>query len=96
MKADGQHREAFERSLRVATAPRYTAPGARQRAGAPFVAALRALQRTLDARGFLALAGMLPFLLWRVFDEERILTRDPPAYAEYRQRVRHRHVPRVW
>lgn len=46
--------------------------------------------------GFLALAGMLPFLLWRLLDEERILTRDLPGYAEYRLRVRHRLVPMVW
>jgi protein-S-isoprenylcysteine O-methyltransferase Ste14 len=46
--------------------------------------------------GFLALAAMTPFLLWRLLDEERILTRDLPGYAEYRQRVRHRLVPRVW
>lgn len=46
--------------------------------------------------GFLALAAMTPFLLWRLLDEERILTRDLPGYAEYRQRVRHRLVPMVW
>jgi len=46
--------------------------------------------------GFLAFAGMTPFLLWRLLDEERILTRDLPGYAEYRQRVRHRLVPMVW
>jgi protein-S-isoprenylcysteine O-methyltransferase Ste14 len=46
--------------------------------------------------GFLALAAMAPFLLWRLLDEERILTRDLPGYAEYRQRVRHRLVPMVW
>jgi protein-S-isoprenylcysteine O-methyltransferase Ste14 len=46
--------------------------------------------------GFLAIAGMTPFLLWRLFDEERILTRDLPGYAAYRQRVRHRLVPMVW
>jgi protein-S-isoprenylcysteine O-methyltransferase Ste14 len=46
--------------------------------------------------GFLALAAMAPFLLWRVLDEERILTRDLPGYAEYRQRVRHRLVPFIW
>jgi protein-S-isoprenylcysteine O-methyltransferase Ste14 len=45
--------------------------------------------------GFLALAATAPFLLWRLFDEERILTRDLPGYAEYRQRVRHRLVPMV-
>jgi len=47
-------------------------------------------------RGFLALAAVTPFLLWRLLDEERILTRDLPGYAEYRQRVRHRLVPMVW
>src|SRR5262245_20898408 len=46
--------------------------------------------------GFLALAAMTPFLLWRLLDEERILTRDLPGYTEYRQRVRHRLVPMVW
>src|SRR5262244_1799331 len=46
--------------------------------------------------GFLALAAMTPFLLWRLLDEERILTRDLPGYADYRQRVRHRLVPMLW
>ena len=46
--------------------------------------------------GFLAFAGMTPFLLWRLLDEERILTRDLPGYTEYRQLVRHRLVPMVW
>src|SRR5215467_12616128 len=44
---------------------------------------------------FLALAGMLPFLFSRLLDDERILTRDLPGYAEYRRRVRHRLVVRV-
>jgi protein-S-isoprenylcysteine O-methyltransferase Ste14 len=46
--------------------------------------------------GFVALGAMAPFLLWRLLDEERILTRDLPGYAEYRRRVRHRLVPMVW
>jgi protein-S-isoprenylcysteine O-methyltransferase Ste14 len=46
--------------------------------------------------GFLAFAAMTPFLLWRLLDEERILTRDLPGYAECRKRVRHRLVPMVW
>jgi len=46
--------------------------------------------------GFLALAGMLPFLLWRLLDEERILARDLPGYAEYQRRVHHRLMPCVW
>jgi protein-S-isoprenylcysteine O-methyltransferase Ste14 len=46
--------------------------------------------------GFVAFAAMTPFLLWRLLDEERILTRDLAGYAEYRHRVRHRLVPGVW
>src|SRR5262245_58870994 len=46
--------------------------------------------------GFLPLGAIAPFLIWRLFDEEQILTRNLPGYAAYRQRVRHRLVPRVW
>jgi len=46
--------------------------------------------------GFVAIAATMPFLLWRLLDEERILTRDLPGYANYRRRVRHRLVPMVW
>ena len=46
--------------------------------------------------GYLALAAMMPFLLWRLLDEERILTRDLPGYVDYRRRVRHRLVPCIW
>jgi protein-S-isoprenylcysteine O-methyltransferase Ste14 len=46
--------------------------------------------------GLLALAVMMPALIWRLLDEERILTRDLPGYAAYRRRVRHRLVPLVW
>ena len=46
--------------------------------------------------GYLALAAMMPFLLWRLLDEERILTRDLPGYVDYRRRVRHRLVPFIW
>jgi len=38
----------------------------------------------------------LAVLLWRLLDEERVLVRDLPGYADYRQRVRYRLVPRVW
>src|SRR5262249_5551548 len=46
--------------------------------------------------GFAAIAAMMPFLLWRLLDEERVLTRDLPGYADYRRQVRHRLVPMVW
>ena len=33
---------------------------------------------------------MMPFLIWRLFDEERLLARNLPGYTEYQKRVRHR------
>jgi protein-S-isoprenylcysteine O-methyltransferase Ste14 len=46
--------------------------------------------------GLLALVVMMPFLIWRLFDEERFLAENLPGYSEYQQRVRHRLVPLVW
>jgi protein-S-isoprenylcysteine O-methyltransferase Ste14 len=46
--------------------------------------------------GLLALVAMFPFLIWRLLDEERLLARDLPGYAEYQSRVRYRLVPFVW
>ena len=46
--------------------------------------------------GLVPLAAMMPFLLWRLFDEERFLARKLPGYTEYQKRVRHRLVPFVW
>jgi protein-S-isoprenylcysteine O-methyltransferase Ste14 len=46
--------------------------------------------------GFVPLAVMVPFLLWRLFDEERLLAEKLPGYTEYQQKVRHRLVPRLW
>src|SRR5262245_1116631 len=46
--------------------------------------------------GFVPIAAMMPFLLWRLFDEEHFLARNLPGYTEYQKRVRHRLVPFVW
>jgi len=46
--------------------------------------------------GLLAFAALLPFLVWRLLDEEQFLARDLPGYREYRQRIRYRLVPFVW
>jgi protein-S-isoprenylcysteine O-methyltransferase Ste14 len=46
--------------------------------------------------GSLPLAIMMPFLIWRLLDEERVLARDLPGYTQYQQRVRHRLVPLIW
>jgi protein-S-isoprenylcysteine O-methyltransferase Ste14 len=46
--------------------------------------------------------GLVPFavifasLLFRLFDEERLLREKLPGYIDYQQRVRHRLVPRIW
>src|SRR4029450_12231077 len=45
--------------------------------------------------GFAAFALMLPFLIWRLVDEERLLARSLPGYREYQERVRYRLRPRV-
>lgn len=46
--------------------------------------------------GFVPIAIMLPFLIWRLFDEERLLSAELPAYADYKKRVRYRMIPHVW
>lgn len=44
----------------------------------------------------LVLVPMLPLLAWRLLDEERVLRRDLPGYADYCRQVRYRLVPGVW
>jgi protein-S-isoprenylcysteine O-methyltransferase Ste14 len=46
--------------------------------------------------GLVVFGVVLLLLLWRLFDEERFLSRNLPGYTEYCQRVRHRLVPFVW
>ena len=46
--------------------------------------------------GVLAFVVMLPFFVWRLIDEERLLVEELPGYAEYRRRVRYRLIPFVW
>lgn len=46
--------------------------------------------------GLLGLAFMMPFLVWRLLDEERLLARELPGYTDYQARVRYRLVPLVW
>ena len=46
--------------------------------------------------GLLALAFMMPFLVWRLFDEEKFLAKNLPEYAEYQKKVQHRLVPYIW
>lgn len=46
--------------------------------------------------GLVPIAAMVPFLIWRLFDEEHMLATNLPGYAEYQRRVRYRLVPHVW
>ena len=46
--------------------------------------------------GFLGLAFMLPFLVWRLLDEERLLAQELPGYTAYQARVRYRLIPGLW
>ena len=46
--------------------------------------------------GLIPIAAILPFLIWRLLDEERLLSTKLSGYTEYKQRVRHRLVPFVW
>jgi protein-S-isoprenylcysteine O-methyltransferase Ste14 len=46
--------------------------------------------------GLLAAAALAPFLLWRLFDEERFLKQKLPGYADYCSRTRWRLIPGVF
>ena len=46
--------------------------------------------------GFVAVVGLLPLLIWRLLDEERLLARELPGYTDYQRKVRFRLVPGVW
>ena len=46
--------------------------------------------------GLLALSGMIPFLIWRLYDEESFLAGNLPGYTEYQKTVRHRLIPFIW
>jgi protein-S-isoprenylcysteine O-methyltransferase Ste14 len=47
-------------------------------------------------RAFISVAAMIPFLIWRLLDEERFLAKNLSGYDEYQKRVLHRLVPFVW
>jgi len=45
---------------------------------------------------FLVFLLMVPALIWRIFDEEKLLAKELPGYLEYRNNVRRRLIPFVW
>ncbi len=46
--------------------------------------------------GFVPLAAMVPFLIWRLLDEERFLARNLAGYSDYQRTVRYRLIPYIW
>jgi len=46
--------------------------------------------------GLVPFVAVIPFLIWRIFDEEKMLSRGLKGYGEYKQRVRYRLVPGIW
>ena len=46
--------------------------------------------------GLLALIAMMPFLIWRLYDEESFLAGNLSGYTEYQNKVRYRLVPLIW
>ena len=46
--------------------------------------------------GLLAFAATLPALIWRLLDEEKVLSRNLPGYVEYKASVQYRLIPFIW
>jgi protein-S-isoprenylcysteine O-methyltransferase Ste14 len=46
--------------------------------------------------GFLPALLVIPMLVWRIFDEEKLLNAELPGYADYARKVRYRLVPFGW
>ena len=46
--------------------------------------------------GLIPFVCLVPFLIWRLFDEEQLLRETLPGYREYQQKVRHRLLPGIW
>ena len=46
--------------------------------------------------GMISFVCIAPFIVWRMFDEERLLARELRGYIEYQNRVRYRLVPFLW
>ncbi len=46
--------------------------------------------------GLIALSAIIPFLIWRLYDEESFLAGNLSGYTEYQTKVRHRLIPFIW
>ena len=46
--------------------------------------------------GLVAVALLIPAMVWKIHDEEKLLGKDLPGYTEYTRKVRYRLVPYIW
>ena len=46
--------------------------------------------------GLLPFLTVIPLLIWRLIDEEKVLTQELEGYIEYQKRVRYRLIPGLW
>ncbi len=46
--------------------------------------------------GVIAMASIVPALIWRLIDEEKFLVARLPGYENYRKKVPFRLVPLIW
>jgi len=46
--------------------------------------------------GLVPFVVIVPFLIWRIFDEEKMLLGELKGYEQYQRRVRYRLIPGVW
>ncbi|MDA8104559.1 MAG: isoprenylcysteine carboxylmethyltransferase family protein [Nitrospiraceae bacterium] len=46
--------------------------------------------------GLLPFVAMMPFLIWRLYDEESFLAGNLSGYREYQKKVRYRLLPHIW
>ena len=46
--------------------------------------------------GLLPFVAVMPFLIWRLYDEERFLGGNLSGYREYQKKVQHRLLPYIW
>jgi protein-S-isoprenylcysteine O-methyltransferase Ste14 len=46
--------------------------------------------------GLIVLVALVPILVWRLLDEERLLVKELSGYEGYQKKVKYRLVPFVW
>lgn len=46
--------------------------------------------------GLAVLGLVIPVLIWRILDEEKLLKKDLPGYSAYTQKVHYRLLPYLW